>query len=115
MFRQVPTLISKNVDFLFRSCNVVAFLLEKWLRSDFLQTTVEFLKVFDKSSDMFSHVPKYLDISLLPKNVDFLFHSCNVVAFLLEKWLRSDFLQTPVEFFKVFDRISVAKSDEFSK
>ena len=30
----------------------------------------------------------FQDISLLPKNVDFLFRSCNVVAFLLEKWLR---------------------------
>ena len=40
------------------------------------------------SPDMFSHVSKYLDISLLPKTVDFLFRSCNVVAFLLEKWLR---------------------------
>ena len=57
------------------------------LHSEYVISGTE-LDLPQTSPDMFSHVLKYLDISLLPKNVDFLFRSCNVVAFLLEKWLR---------------------------
>ena len=49
------------------------------------------LDVTQTSSNLFRHVETshFLDISLLYSNFfDFLFRSCNVVAFLLEKWLR---------------------------